>query len=235
VPGYTRRQLKEDKFAETAQGAAQWATGHRQTVVWAIGIALIVILATIGFMTWRGRQTEQANVELSAALRTFNAPLRPAGTPAGETQTFTSIADRGKAAEKQFQAIAEKYSGVPAGKMARYLRGIALLQAGDNAGAEKDLKTASDYSDKNVAALAKMALATVDRGANHNPEAVSIYKDLIDHPTTTVPKQQAQLELAELYEKTDPQQAITIYQQLQKDNPQSPVAQIATQKLAKTK
>ena len=41
VPGYTRRQLKEDKFAETAQGAALWATGHRQTVIWTVGLALI--------------------------------------------------------------------------------------------------------------------------------------------------------------------------------------------------
>ncbi|HZU31725.1 MAG TPA: tetratricopeptide repeat protein [Candidatus Angelobacter sp.] len=235
MPGYTRRQLKEDKFAETAQGAAQWATGHRQTVILAIGVVLVVILATIGFMTWRGRQTEQANVELSAALRTFNAPLRPAGTPAGEAQTFTSIADRAKAAEKQFQGIADKYSGVPAGKMARYLSGIALLQAGDNAGAEKDLKTAADSGDKNVASLAKMALASIDRSSNRNSDAVNIYKSLIDHPTDTVSKQQAQLELAELYEKTDPQQAITLYQQLQKDNPQTPVAQIASQKLAKTK
>src|ERR1043166_128092 len=86
VPGYTRRQLKEDKFAETAQGAAQWATGHRQLVVWALGLVIIAVLATTGIVTWRNRQIDQANEELVAALRTWNAPLRPAGSPppAGE-------------------------------------------------------------------------------------------------------------------------------------------------------
>ena len=63
MPGYTRRQLKEDKFAETAQGAAQWATGHRQLVVWALGLVIIAVLATTGIVTWRNRQIDQANEE----------------------------------------------------------------------------------------------------------------------------------------------------------------------------
>jgi hypothetical protein len=70
VSGYTRRQLKEDKFAETAQGAAQWATGHRKLVVWGLGLIVVAILATVGTISWRNYQIEQANVELSAALRT---------------------------------------------------------------------------------------------------------------------------------------------------------------------
>jgi len=78
-----------------------------------------------------------------------------------------------------------------------------------------------------VAALAKMALASMYRGTNRAPEAIAIYKDLSEHPTVTVSKSQAQLELAEMYESTDPQQATLIYQQLQKDDPRSPAAQLA--------
>jgi predicted negative regulator of RcsB-dependent stress response len=236
VPGYTRRQLKEDKFAETAQGAAQWATGHRLTVILTAGLVLVVILATAGVVAWRSRQTEQGNTELSAAMRTFETQLTPAGSPAGDAgPTYASITDRAKAAEKQFGAVADKYSSVPPGRIARYLQGIALLQAGDKAGAERELKIAADVSDKNVASLAKMALASIYRGSNRMPQAVATYKELSEHPTTTVPKAQAQLELAEIYESTDPQQATLIYQQLQKGDPQSPAAQVASQKLSKTK
>jgi hypothetical protein len=238
VPGYTRRQLKEDKFADTAQGAALWATGHRQTVILVVGVVLVAVVATASVMAWHGRQTDQANTELSAAMRTFEAPLVPAGTPPApgdNSPTFTTIADRAKAAEKQFGAIADKYSSVSPGRISRYLRGIALLQAGDKAGAEQDLKTAAGFSDKDVAGLAKMALASIYRTSNRNPEAIAIYKELADHPTATVPKSQAQLELAGVYETTDPQQAALIYQQLQKDDPRSPAAQVAAQKLAKAK
>ena len=66
-------------------------------------------------------------------------------------------------------------------------------------------------------------------------DAIAAYKDLSEHPTVTVSKSQAQLELAEMYETTDPQQATLIYQQLQKEDPRSPAAQVASQKLAKVK
>jgi thioredoxin-like negative regulator of GroEL len=115
------------------------------------------------------------------------------------------------------------------------MSGVALLQAGDKAGAEQELKEAANFSDKDVAALAKMALASIYRGTNRAAEAIAIYKDLSEHPTVTVSKSQAQLELAEMYETTDPQQATLIYQQLQKDDPRSPAAQVAGQKLAKVK
>jgi hypothetical protein len=238
VPGYTRRQLKEDKFAETAQGAAAWATGHRQTVIWTVGLALIAVLLTTGVITWRNRQSDEANTQLSTAMRTLDAQILPAGSPPPAEDsgpTYPTIADRAKAAQKQFQSIADKYSTVPPGKIARYMSGIALLQANDKTGAEKELKTASDFRDKDVAALAKMALASMYRGTNRAAEAIAIYKDLSEHPTVTVSKSQAQLELAEMYESTDPKQATLIYQQLQKDDPRSPAAQLAGQKLTKSK
>ena len=109
------------------------------------------------------------------------------------------------------------------------------MEAGDKTAAEQELKTASNFSDKDVAALARMALASIYRGTNRASDAIAIYKDISEHPTVTVPKSQAQLELAEMYESTDPQQATLIYQQLQKDDPRSPAAQLAGQKLAKSK
>lgn len=235
MPGYTRRQLKEDKFAETAQGAAEWAGEHRKLVTWAISILIVVILVAVGGWTWRSRQIEQANIKLSDALRTLSAPLRPAGTPPGDTPSFTSIAERGQAAAKQLQAIADKYSLVPPGKVARYLLGSAQLQAGNTAAAEQTFKTAADFSDKDIAALAKMALASIYNDSNRQADAIKIYKELSDHPTATVSKSTAQLALAEIYEKTDPQEATKIYQQVQKDDPHSQAAQVAAQKLVHPK
>ena len=234
MPGYTRRQLKEDKFAETAQGAAHWATDHRQTVIWTVGLVLVAILATVGVIGLRSRQTDKGNAELAAALRTLNAPIVPAGIPASTAdpgQTFPSITDRAKAAEKQFNTVADKYSSVAPGRIARYMRGMALLQAGDKAGAEQDLKTAASFTDKDVAGLAKLGLASMYETSNRTPDAIAIYKDLSEHPTATASKEQAQLAMAAIYETTDPQQAVLIYQQLQKADPNSAAGQLAEQKL----
>ncbi len=239
MQGYTRHQLKQDKFAETAKGAAHWTAVHRRPVVWGIGIVVLAALAYFGFMTWQNRQNEAANTALGSAMRTFTTPLRPAGTPAGEAkESFTSIAERAKEAEKEFKTAADQFDKFPyakAGKIARYMEGVAAMQAGDIAAAEQTLKSVADSRDKNIAALAKLVLASLYRSSNRQSDATRIYKDLADHPTETVSKVQAQLEMAEMYESTDPLQATSIYQQIQKENSESPAGKIAAAKLAGAK
>jgi tetratricopeptide (TPR) repeat protein len=232
VQGYTRRQLKEDKFVETAQGAAEWTAAHRTQVIASAVVLLVVVAATLGFITWRSHQNDAANLALGAAMRVFNANVRTPGAPAGtEPDTYASVAERGKAAEKQFKSVADQYPHTDAGHIARYLEGVAAMQAGENAVAEKQLKAAADSGDKNVAALAKMALANYYRANNRPSDATRIYKDLAEHPTETVSKSAAQLAMADMYETTDPQQAASIYQQIQKEDPNSPAAQTAAAKL----
>jgi tetratricopeptide (TPR) repeat protein len=97
------------------------------------------------------------------------------------------------------------------------------------------LKKAADSGDKNVAALAKMALANYYRANNRLADATRLYKELADHPTDTVSKPAAQLAMAEMYESTDPQQATSIYEQIQKENPNSAAAQTAAAKLSTAK
>lgn len=189
-------------------------------------------------MYWQSQQTERANFDLSVAIRTFSAPLRPASAPpvpAGEDPGFASASDRAKAAGKQFQAIADNYPLAKAGKIARYMQGVAAMQASDNAAAEKVLKDVAESRDKDVAALADMALASLYRSMGRQADAVKIYKDLQDHPTDTVSKPEAQLAMAALYESTDPQQAASIYQQIQKESPTSTAAQIAASRMSSVK
>jgi hypothetical protein len=54
---------------------------------------------------------------------------------------------------------------------------------------------------------------------------------VIAHPTTTVPKSSAQLQLAALYESTQPEEARRIYAEIKDQDKDSDAAQIASQKL----
>ena len=233
MQGYTRRQLKQDKFAQTAQDAAQWTASHQRSVILSIVAVVVAAIAIGGYIFWHSRYNEQANVALGAAMRTFDKPLRPAGTSATDTDAgFGSLVERGKAAQKEFAAVADKFHFSKPGKIARYLEGVAAMQAGDNAAAERILKQAAGSGDKDVASLAQVALANLYRATNRNSDAIRVLKDLADHPTQTVSKVQAQIELAGIYESTDPQQATALYQQIQKENPKTPAAQIAASKLS---
>jgi predicted negative regulator of RcsB-dependent stress response len=239
VQGYTRRQLKQDRFAETAKDAAEWTAGHRRAVAGGIVLALIAIAGYFGITTWQDRQSEKANAALGAAMRTFSTPLRAPGTPAGDAQdSFATAAERAKAAGKQFKAAADQYDKLPypkAARIARYIEGVTAAQVGDNAQAEKTLKSVSESRDKSVAALAKMALAQLYRDTGRQSDAARIYRDLQEHPADTVSKVEAQLAIAEMYESTDPQQAQALYKQIQQENPGNAAGQIAAARLASVK
>lgn len=235
MQGYTRRQLKQDRFVETTQEAVNWASGHQRLVVWGIALAIIIVGGYFGITAWLDHENDLANAGLTVAMRTMNEPLLPADAPPGQATGYTTAADRAKAAQRQFQELGQKYSYTKAGKVARYMAGVAAIQAGDNATAEQQLKSVADSSDKEVAALAKLALASLYSSTNRQGEAARIYKELQEHPATTVSKSQAQLGMAEMYEKSDPTQAMNIYQQIQKEDPTSPAAQVASSRLATVK
>lgn len=234
MQSYTRRQLKEDKFAKGTQEAVHWASEHRSKLVLTIGSVVVVVVIVVGLLLWNRSRTEWANLELSKALQTLNAPLKSAGAAADPTmKVFDNSVDRAKEAEKELRDIGNHFSHTKAGKIATYLAGTAAIQAGDSAEAERLLKSGADSIDASIASLAKLALANFYRTTNRASDAAKLYRDLIDHPSDTVSKNEAQLQLAELYEASDPKEAATLYQQIQKENPKSMAAQIASTKLNK--
>lgn len=232
MQSYTRRQLKEDKFAESAKGAMQWASGHQQGTLFTVLAIILAVALGVGLYFWHESQSEKANLALGDAIRTMEARLRAPGTPAGDDLSFTSMQERGKQAEKEFTAVADSYRWTKAGKLARFMAATAALQSGDRASAEKQLKSVADSGSSDTAPLAKLALANLYRSTGRDGEAAKIYKELIEHPVGTVSKAQAQFSLAEMYESSDPKQAETIYKQIQTENKDTAIAQLAGRKLA---
>jgi len=236
VRAETRHQLKQDRFSkvtfEAAGNAAHWTVEHQAKLIAAV-IAVIVI-AAIAFGGWYyvNTQDEKASAELSTAVRTFEAQVRPAGVPQQPgTGSFASAQERATAARKQFQAIVDKYPRTHTADMARYFVGLASLQLGDNATAERSLQEAAKSSNSDLASLGKLALASVYRAENKDAAAIDLYKKLIDQPTIVVSKATAQLELASFYEsRQKPDEAKKLYQQVEKENPSTEAASVAQRK-----
>jgi predicted negative regulator of RcsB-dependent stress response len=234
VRSYTRHQLKENAFAETTADTISWAVGHRSKLT-AAAIALAVVAAVVvggwAYVNYRNQQASQA---LADALMKYQAPIRPAGEPASpEVLSYASGAERAKAANAEFTAVAGKYSFTRNGRIARYFAGVTLHDMGDNAGAEKQLQEVAGSSfDKETGSLAKLALASIYQDTGKTQQAIDLFKALMEKPTTSVGKTTAQFELANLYENNhQPLDARKIYEQMQKDYPTSPVGQLAAQKL----
>ena len=230
---YTRRQLKQNAFAETTVETISWAVEHRSKLI-AVGIALAVVVASLvggwAYITYRNQQASQ---ELSAAILKYSAPIRPEGTPASpDTPSFASAQERAKVTNADFTRIANKYSFTQSGTLARYFEGMTLRDLGDNVGGEKQLSEVAASRHREIASLAKLALAALYQDTNRTAQAVQIYKDLADHPTASVGKATAQLQLASLYEAVQQTgEAVKVYEQLQKESPAGPAAQLALQRL----
>ena len=228
---YTRQQLKQDKFAETAKETVSWAVEHQKSIVIAIGVAVAVVVILAGGWIYFNQQDQTASADLGNAIRTYEAPVVPASAPKQPYQTFTSAKERADAAHKAFQQIVQKYPHTRAGEFARYFSGVTALDLGDTAGAEKTLQQVADAHNEGLSALGKLALASVYRAQNKDADAIKLYEHLIAHPTATVPKVTAQLELASLYQAKQPDEAGKIYQQIMKEEPNSPAAQIASSRM----
>ncbi len=233
---YERRQLKQDQFVVTTKETFSWAVEHREKLVWggvAVAVVLLVLIAGWFYFQY---QDQDASVALGKAMQVYNAPLGPAGQPANpQERSFGSAAERAKAANAEFQKVADKYSHTRSGALARYFVGVTAMDMGDNATAERVLKEEGGSREQDLAALAKFSLASLYHRTGRDSEAVKLYQDLIEHPTRTVAKATAQLELAWLYEGTQPAEARRIYEQIRKDDARSPAAELAASRLAELK
>jgi hypothetical protein len=232
VDTQTRHALKKDKFAQAAADSASWVSGHRSGVLhWAIvgGAALVVIVGAIIF--WNIRSTA-ADSALGAAMDTYNAPLAQPGLPVGNGIYATS-ADRTKAANSQFAAVAKDYSWLPQGTKARYFLGITDEELSQNASAETELKAVSGAWDRNQANLGKLALAGLYRQTSRDAQAIDLYNAVVAKPSETVPAVVAQLDLADLYVAENKQdQARTLWAKVRDADKEGAAGSIAAQKLA---
>jgi predicted negative regulator of RcsB-dependent stress response len=241
VRAETRRQLKQDAFSrvtiEAAEKTAHWTVEHRTTLIISTVVVVIVLAVGIGGWYYLSTQDEKASFELSQAVRTLDTPLRPAGAPEEpDYPSFGSARERTEAARKQFQAIADKYPHTRTADMAHYFVAVTAADLSDNATAERNFKEVASAGNKEVAAVAKFALASLYAQTNRAKEAVPLYQELINKPTASVSKVTAQLQLADLYQNNNqPLDAKRMYELVKKENPGNEAGQLATQKLAELK
>jgi predicted negative regulator of RcsB-dependent stress response len=221
-----------------AEQTVHWTVEHQGKLIIAGIIIALVVAAVLGAWYYSERQDERASVEFGKALQTFDMPVRPAGMPPqADSPSFASVKERATEAHKQFQDLATKSPHTHVADFSRYFLGVTSSQMGDNAAAERELKTVADYHNRDLSSLAKLALAGVYRDTNRTSDAVNLYKQLMEKPSQTVSKAAAEFQLAETYQGAGmTADAKKQYEQIQKEAPaQSEANQLASAKLQELK
>ncbi|UWZ84182.1 tetratricopeptide repeat protein [Occallatibacter riparius] len=228
----TRHALKQDKFAQAAQGGVSWVTDHRSGVLrWVITGAAVIIVIVAALVFWNVRSSS-AQAALGAALDTYSAPLNQPGAPA-QAGSYNTAAERSKAANQQFVAVANQYGMMPEGSKAHYFAGVTYQELGQTGSAESELKQAAGSWNRDIANLAKLALAGLYHQTGRDAQAIDIYNELIKSPSTTVSASVAQLDLADLYIAQGKQdQARKLWASIKDSDKDGMAGSLAAQKLA---
>ena len=228
----TRHALKKDKFAQAAASSASWIGEHKTSVVrWAITAGAILVLGAGALIYWVLRSSA-ADAALGAALDVYTSPLALPGAPP-EPGVYSTTADRAKEANREFVAVAHDYGWLPEGTQARYFAGVTFAELGQTGSAEAQLTAASHSWDRNLADLAKLALAGLYRQTARDGEAIDLYNQIVAKPSVTVSAAVAQLDLADLYASEGKQdQARALWAKVRDADKDGTAGQIAAQKLA---
>jgi tetratricopeptide (TPR) repeat protein len=237
VDQQTKADLKQnDVFVTTTSHGLEWASENRKSVIVTASLLLLAIVVLVLCGVFYNKRSSAASVAYGAAMQSYQTPLAAPGqqVPPG-VKTFGSVNERAKAANALFMACADQYSMTPDGKVCRYFGGLTYVEQGQNGPAEATLKQVADGWNHDLAALAKLSLAQLYAQSGRDPQAVAIYNQLADKPSTTVPAGLAKLQLAQLYTnegKVD--EAKKIYAQLKDKDAKGAAGMIAAQKLNPT-
>jgi hypothetical protein len=232
VKHISRHDLKKDEIRDTLTHSAEAVWSHQRQMWLYGGIALLIVAAALGWRFYSQRQTVNAAAELAEAMHIWQARVRPVTEPANPAElTYVDEKNKFSDAAAKFAAVAGRYSRTQPGRMARYYAALSLAGAEKYAEAETDLKTLESGGDAGFAALARFQLAQIYDKTGKEALAVPLYQQLIDMPTVLVPKAVALLALADHYAKSDPAQAVKLYQQVKTEYPDTPAAQQADQSL----
>lgn len=227
----TRHSLKANSFAQATANSVSWLSEHKNKIVrWVIVAAVVLVVVIGGAVTW-GVRSAAANAALGAALDVYTAPLAEPGVPA-ESGTYATAADRARDAQTKFAAVASSYGLLPQGKKAHYFVGVTAEELGQNGTAESELKIAAGAWNRDVANLAKLALAGLYQKTSRDGQAVELYNALIAKPSKTVTSAMAQLNLADLYAAEGKQdQARQIWAKVKDADKDGAAGAIAAEKL----
>ena len=231
----TRHALKSDSFAQATASSVSWLSDHRSNVLrWVISAVVAVVVVVGGLIFWNVR-SNAANAALGAALDVYTTPLAQPGAPA-VPGTYASSADRARAAHQLFADVASKYSLTPEATKAHYFAGITAGEMAQIGTAESELKIAAGSWNRNVANLARIALANLYHQTARDAQAEAMYQELISKPSETVSANVARLDLADLYVAENKQDdARKIWARLKDEDKEGMAGAIAGQKLSGNK
>ena len=223
----TRKEIKrKDQFLSTVEHTMDYSRSHVRMIVGAVVAVVVAVGLTIAIVTYLRHRTTASNHELAEAMEVFSAPVVTSGSPPPQDYkgpTFPDEVSRRDEAEKQFQAVVDHWGSSPAGALAKlYLASIAT-EKGDLESAQKLWSSYLGSHQDNVLAMqVQLNLFELRRAKGEAEEVAAELQGMLSAETRSLPKDVILFQLASTLEQLNrSDEAVTYYQQLVDDYPQS--------------
>jgi len=201
---HTRKELKTDKFAQGVGSGFEFLSEHRaQATRWGlIAVAVVVIAAAVWL--YRSHQATLRTELLSKAMQVDDATV---GAPQPPRLNFPTVEDKEKARTAAFTDVAVKYPGSQEAAIAQLAVAAAQADKGQVDDALKTFQTVMDTAPDPYNSVAKSSIAQIYLSQGKADEAEKLLRQLVDHPSMFVSKEQATLDLAQAIAKKNPVEA----------------------------
>ncbi len=189
----SRKSIKQDEFLEVASDAGAWVERHWRTAAAVVVAAFVLVLLVAAWSWWTGRRSAEVSRLLGEGLRMYAGAPGTAGAP-GSPAYAEALA--------VFEEAARRGGSAPAGQVAAYYRGAALLRLGRAAEAVPVLEAvAAGGAERAVTDGARALLAEAYAASGQLDKAEAAYRVLADAAGGAFPPDVALLQLAGLLEE----------------------------------
>jgi TolA-binding protein len=237
-----RHRLKQNELATSVAHARESFTRHQRTMILGTAAALILAIAVGGYFIWRQRTHARSGELLGRASVIMDAAVVPPPSDAGmdgtapppqQPGTYPSERAKLEAALPRFVEAAESHPKTPAALVARYYAASILSQLGRAADAERRYREVIDLGGNSVYAdMARMGLADAQAQAGKYDEAIKLWQELSTNNPAQLPAEGVLVQLGRTYAMAGrTNDAVTTYNRVVKEFPDSDYAMIAKQEL----
>jgi tetratricopeptide (TPR) repeat protein len=222
-----RKDMKQDEFVDASMRAVQRLESNPRPVIYgAIAVLVVIFGAVVIWQVAAGMEARSAEqvARGQAAVMARVGGEEPAAPDDAYQPRFETIEARGRGA-------AERLDGA-SGELAEYLRGAALLDAGETerAVAELEQAAAAYAGDPTLAGPVKAALAGAYGRADRTEESIELWRELATSETVEFPRDVALASLARELEATgETGEALDAWREIVDLYPNSPLRRDAEQ------
>ena len=232
-----KRQIRENEFKTGVDHAVDWLRTHADQLRVVLIVGVVAGGLLLGLSTFRAQRLRSAEAGLAAARETFDAPVldelaEGAERPAGPS--FATSEEKYKQALVAFDGVARQWPSLAAGRRARYYAALCRIELGDFQNARAALEELQARRDESPleAALARVALADLERRSGELKKAIDSYRQMADDGAFPLPRDYALMKLASAQEEAHQgPEAGASYRRVVEEFPQSVYAAEARRRL----